>query len=152
MNNESMSVFIDAVTHYFEKLGDKPVTVGAPFLIQDINEYLSDYTGIIGISGNHRGSVFVTAPQSMLSRMLQLLGITTISESRLMDLAGEVSNTISGNARREFGDQFMLSVPIVFKGKSDNIQLAKVTEIYVIPIVWHNMKASIIINLSADGE
>ena len=151
MNDQSMKVFIDAVSHYFDKLGDDPVTVGAPFLIQDINRYLGDYTGIIGISGNHRGSVFVSAPKLMLSRMLTQLGITAVTESRLMDLAGEVCNTISGNARREFGDQFMLSVPIVFKGQGEAVQVSTIAHIYVIPIVWHNMKANIIINLG-QGE
>ena len=64
-----------------------------------------------------------------------------------MDLVGEISNTISGNARREFGEQFMLSVPIVLKGKSDDIGVMQTANIYMIPIVWRRFKANLIINL-----
>lgn len=135
MNNEKLQVFVDGVTNYFETVSDEPVSVSTPFLISDINKYLSDYTGIIGISGNQKGSVFFTAPKGLLAHLLNDLGVLSTQEDKLMDLVGEVSNTISGNARREFGDQFMLSVPVVLKGTSDQIAVAKTVEIYVIPIV-----------------
>lgn len=148
MNNESLKVFVDSVSHYFDKVSGYPASVSAPFLIQNINDRLLDYTGIIGISGNHKGSVFVSAPKELLAKLLGFLGVEANSDARLMDLVGEISNTISGNARREFGDDFMLSTPIVLRGKSDEIQVSKVNEIFVIPIVWQNMKANVIINLS----
>jgi len=151
MNEANIRVFVDAVSLYFEKLGDRPVVVGAPFLIQNINDYLLDFTGIIGISGNHKGSVFFTAPETMLNRVLQRLGVLGNDDAKLMDLAGEISNTISGNARREFGSEFMLSVPIVLKGKSEETRVSRVAEIIVIPINWQNMKGNIIVNLTEQG-
>ena len=64
-----------------------------------------------------------------------------------MDLVGEVSNTISGNARMKFGEQFMLSVPVVIQGKSQAVKISNVAQTYVIPLSWKNFKANLIINL-----
>lgn len=149
MNDKDLNVFVEGVMHYFSTLSKHPAAVATPFLINDINEYLSDYTGIIGISGNHKGSVFFSAPKLMLAHLLKELGLTSSQEDKLMDLVGEISNTISGNARRDFGEQFMLSTPIVLRGKSKNIQVSEIIENYVIPIVWKDLKANLIINLKS---
>ena len=71
-------------------------------------------------------------------------------DDKLMDLVGEVSNTIAGNARRVFGDQFMLSTPIVLQGRSDQMRVSNIASIYVIPVLWKNMKAQLIINLNQE--
>lgn len=149
MNDDSLAMFVEGTSHYFETITETPAVIGAPFLVKDINEYLSDYTGVIGISGNYKGSVFFTASQSLLHQLLSVLGISEATEDKVMDLVGEVSNTISGNARRTFGDQFMLSTPIVLKGKSESVKVAKVEEIYVIPLTWRQYQANLIINLEA---
>lgn len=150
MKEHSLAVFVDGVSNYFDVSTDTPAEIGTPFLIQDINRYLDDFTGIIGISGNHKGSVFFSAPRILLVKLISAMGILTTQDEKLMDLVGEVSNTISGNARREFGDQFMLSVPIVLQGRSDNVRITDVASIYVIPIVWRSMKAHLIINLNEE--
>ena len=146
MNERNLEVFVDGASRYFGTVTDTEAQVGTPFLIQDVNKYLLDYTGIIGISGNHKGSVFFSAPNSLLTKLIAQIGIITTQEEKLMDLVGEVSNTISGNARREFGDQFMLTVPIVLKGKSESVRVSDVVDIYVIPIHWRNTNANLIIN------
>lgn len=147
MKDENLKVFIEGASHYFETVSNNPATIGAPFLTRDVNKYLCDYTGIIGISGNHKGSVFFSAPQNMLIHLLSSLGILSTSEDKLMDLVGEVSNTVAGNTRRVFGDQFMLSTPIVLKGTSADLKITSVEQIYVIPITWRKHQANLIINL-----
>jgi len=67
---------------------------------------------------------------------LSNMGLITARDSKLMDLVGEVCNTIAGNARREFGENFILSVPLLLHGKGSDIAVSNVTSIYVIPIVW----------------
>lgn len=149
MDNDSLNVFVDGVTNYFDTVSEELATVGTPYLIDNINEHLMDFTGIIGISGNQKGSVFFTAPRALLVHLLNDLGIMSTRDEKLMDLVGEVSNTVSGNARRIFGDQFLLSVPVVLRGTSDDIAIAKTVEIYVIPIVWRHLKSNLIINLES---
>ena len=51
MKEESLEVFIDGLTNYFDKTTESLASVSTPFLIQDVNQYLSDFTGIISISG-----------------------------------------------------------------------------------------------------
>ena len=149
MKEDELAVFVDSATHYFDTISDKSATVGAPFLIQDINKYLLEYTGIIGISGNHKGSIFFSAPERMLNHILTDLGVLSSTEERFKDIVGEVSNTLSGNARRQFGDLFMLSTPIVLKGKSSEISLTEIVNNYMIPITWRSMTAHLIIHLDA---
>lgn len=147
MNDDQLKVFVDGLTNYFTTITSQPATIGTPFLIKDINEYLSDYTGIIGIFGDYKGSIFFSAPQAMLRHLLSSMGVLNSEEKMFMDLVGEVSNTISGNARSEFGDQFMLSVPVVIKGKLDVMKASDIVKIYVIPIGWRHLKSNLIINL-----
>ena len=55
MKSENLSVFVDGIANFFDTVTQTNANVGTPFLIQDINEYLHDFTGIIGITGNHKG-------------------------------------------------------------------------------------------------
>ena len=54
-----------------------------------------------------------------------------MSEELLVDLVGEVANTISGNARYVFGKDFMISVPVVIEGAPSSIHLPKDLRSYV---------------------
>ncbi len=147
MNDNDLKMFVEGSSHYFNTVSQKPASIGAPFLIKDINKYLSDYTGIISISGNFKGCVFFSAPKNMLIKLLSTMEILTPTHVQLMDTVGEVSNTIAGNARREFGDKFMLSTPILLEGKSKRIKTSKIEEVYVIPIIWYQHQANLIINI-----
>ena len=150
MKEQSLTVFVDGLTNYFNTVSSDKAKVSTPFLIQDINEYLFDFTGIIGISGNHKGSIFFTAPRIMMVKLISEVSAQTTKDEKLLDLVGEVSNTLSGNARREFGDQFMLSTPITFLGKGQQMRVSDISNIYVVPVVWQNMKAHLIINLNEE--
>jgi len=150
MNEQSLGVFVDALTNYFNVVSTEPAKVSTPFLIQDINEYLFDFTGIISISGNYRGSVFFSAPRIMMAKLTSEISSPTTRDEKLLDLVGEVSNTLSGNARRQFGDQFMLTTPVTFLGKSQQMKVSDISSIFVVPVVWLGMKAHLIINLNEE--
>jgi len=150
MKSENLTVFVDGIANFFQTVTQTTANVGTPFLIQDINEYLHDFTGIIGITGNHKGSVFFTTTRRLAVHLLSDMGVMTTRDDKLLDLVGEVCNTVSGNARREFGDQFMLSTPVMIQGKSENVKAYDIASIYVIPIVWRDLNANLIINLNED--
>lgn len=92
MKEKSLSVFVDGLTNYFNTVSSDKAKVSTPFLIQDINEYLFDFTGIIGISGNHKGSIFFTAPRIMMVKLISEVSAQTTKDEKLLDLVGEVSN------------------------------------------------------------
>ena len=70
---------------------------------------------------------------------------------RRVDLVGEVANTISGNARRVFGPDFMISVPVVVAGSAKAIQVPRNVKAYIIPLRWHKYEAALVVSLQGRG-
>ena len=54
MSDEEIKVFIDGVVRYFERVTGEPAEVDPPYLKGEDSVTL-DFTGVIGISGRHRG-------------------------------------------------------------------------------------------------
>lgn len=127
MIEKRFQVFIDSVANYFSQLNDDEIVIDTPFLQENHVPVLSDYTGVIGITGNNKGLVYFTAPESLLHQILTTIKENDQGEDNLVDLVGEVANTIAGNARTEFGDEFNISVPLVFKGQPENVMLPKIS-------------------------
>ncbi len=149
MSEAVLQVFIDGVIRYFEHTSDKEVNVGTPYLIDNTKPAALDYTGIIGVSGPSKGCVYFTAPKVLLKHLLLSIGENDTSEGNIIDIVGEVANTISGNARREFGKEFMISVPVVVEGYPSAIHLPQNSRSYVIPISWKSYSASVVICLQS---
>jgi chemotaxis protein CheX len=145
--NKNLRVLIEGTQHYFKKLTGEAITVDKPQLIREINQHILDYTGVIGISGSHQGSIFFSSTKGLLEELLLALKITDDDENQIMDLVGDVSNTISGNARCELGAKFMVSPPVILKGKGEEMKVSHIEEIYMIPLLWKGHKAHLIISL-----
>ncbi len=148
MSEATLQVFIDGVVRYFEHTSDKDVKLGTPYLVENKSPAAFDYTGIIGVSGPYRGCVYFTAPRALLRHLLLSLGEAETGTENMIDLVGEVANTISGNARSEFGQEFMISVPVVVQGPPDSIHLPKSLRSYVIPVYWKAYSAAVVISLA----
>ena len=147
MDEADLQVFIDGVTNYFSQTTNEAAVVGTPYLIENQTSVASEFTGIIGISGRRRGSVCFTAPSQMLTTLLERIGESDRSRENMCDLVGEVANTLSGNARREFGKEFMISVPVVIQGTPERMQASGKVHSFVIPINWSNSDAHLVISL-----
>lgn len=145
LNKSEIQVFINGTKHYFTTVSNRQLEIGTPYLAPTSHLPGQDYTGIIGVSGERRGCVYFSAPRILLRHLLLSLGEKGSSEELLVDLVGEVANTISGNARSEFGSEFMISVPMVVLGKPDRIQLpGKLKKAIVIPIQWLNYNSNLV--------
>ena len=147
MKEQKLQVFIDGVQNYFNQMNKDEIIVGTPYLVENEMPAAHDYTGIIGISGVSKGVVYFTAPHALLEHLLILMKEEDRSEENLTDLVGEVANTIAGNARSEFGEEFNISVPIVIRGAPDEILLPRKDRSFVIPIEWKSYHAAIVICL-----
>lgn len=79
--------------------------------------------------------------------MLLSFGETELTDEHLNDMVGEVANVISGNARKDLGPDFMISVPIVIRGEPDEIVFPPDIRSYVIPIFWNSYRAAIVVSL-----
>lgn len=151
LEEKRFQVFINSVNRYFYEANNVNVKVGTPYLVENNTPALQAYTGIIGVSGPYRGSVYFTAPRILLRHLLLSLQEPDESEGNILDLIGEIANTISGNARTEYGADFMISVPVVVKGTPDQIYLPKTARSFVIPITWKEYTAAIVVSLEKDS-
>jgi chemotaxis protein CheX len=148
MDDQDIQVFITGVRRYFESLRtDARVVIEPPF-IKDQERPLLEYTGIIGISGKAHGAVCFTANGVMLEKILGLLNESPSGREMLCDLVGEIANTLSGNAREEFGRDFLISVPVVATEKDFGFRFPEDGRNYVIPIIWQTQKAYLLVCLS----
>jgi chemotaxis protein CheX len=148
MNDADIQVFITGVLRYFEALESEAGVFIEPPFIKDQGKPFREYSGTIRVSGKSSGIVCFTASKTMLEAILKHLNQDPAPEA-VSDLVGEIANTLSGNAREEFGHDFMISVPIVSVGDCDESALfPKDTRNYVIPVVWHAEKAFLLVALT----
>jgi chemotaxis protein CheX len=147
MDEQELRIFVDLVRHYFERQTGRAPELGSPHLGDASALPIFDYTGVIGISGERQGCVYVTASRDLLRALLLQVGETDVSEANLCDLAGEVANTVSGNARLHFGPDFMISVPVIVQGSATAIQVPRNVKAYVIPLCWHKHDAALVVSL-----
>jgi chemotaxis protein CheX len=147
MDDQDIQVFIAGVRRYFDSLrADEMVVIEPPF-IKDEKGPLLEYTGIIGISGKEHGAVCFTANGLMLKNILGFLHVSPSSREMLCDLVGEIANTLSGNAREEFGSDFLISVPVVTTEGDSSFLFPQDGRNYVIPIIWRSEKAYLLVCL-----
>jgi len=66
----------------------------------------------------------------------------------MRDLVGEVANTISGNARRDFGRDFVISVPSVLSGEKPQIPQKPGLRSFIIPIKLAQSLRQLIVSLT----
>jgi chemotaxis protein CheX len=148
LDKESIEVFINSLTHFYNQIGVEEVNIGVPYLLDSKTPLVSDFTGIIGISGKQRGCVYFSCPKAMLSYILTAMGEEQITNEHLCDVVGEIANTIAGNARKTFGSDFMISVPVVVQGEPESIYLPEVTHCVVIPTRWKSYQSMIIVAMA----
>ncbi|MBL8482893.1 MAG: chemotaxis protein CheX [Rhodocyclaceae bacterium] len=147
MDEEQLRIFVTILQNYFEQQTLRAAEVGTPFLGEPSALPVFDYTAVIGISGVRRGCVYFTAPGELLRDVLLRVGEPNVAEANLADLAGEIANTISGNARRDFGPDFMISVPVVMRGRGQSIQVPRDAKPYVIPLRWSKHLAALVVSV-----
>lgn len=146
MKEEDLNVFIEGATHYFMQTGCSAPRVGTPYLVDGRTASGRGYTGVIGVTGQRRGSVFFTAPKTLLRKLLACLGEDDMTHENMCDVVGEVANTISGNARKVFGRQFMISAPVVVAGRTEKLDLPAKNRSYVVPISWQGQEAGLVLS------
>lgn len=147
-------LFIAAIHKYFDhlsKVGPVPIDpseTGVPYVKEADDLVLKEFTGMIGISGNRKGIVYFSGQREIFEDLLKIFTkLDSISDERILDMAGEVSNVIAGNVRETFGQDFMISVPIVFQGKPNTLKFPEGVPVFVIPIKWKSYEAYMVIGI-----
>jgi chemotaxis protein CheX len=147
LSAEEIRTFVEGAAQYFEVAARQAAVIGTPYLVTEGAPTVHEYTGVIGISGKRHGAVCFTAPRSMLMVLLMRMNETDTSDANMKDLIGEVANTISGNARRDFGREFVISVPSVVASGNGRFDSPVSARSFVIPLNWRSHSAKLIVCL-----
>lgn len=143
MEAEKLNVFINSVVAFFQQIGAELTDIDTPYILDNRSPIAFDFSGIITITGPKEGCVYVSAPSGMLRSMLELMHEPDKSIAILKDLLGEIANTVSGNARAEFGSNFIISPPTVVDGVPNSTFLPRDQRSYIIPFKWQGKPAII---------
>lgn len=140
---EKLGVFLSSINAFFAQIDDTQVALDTPYLNKNRSAIGYDYSGIIKISGLLKGCVYVSAPTVMLREVIKVIGEPDSSITMMKDLLGEMANTISGNARTEFGSEFIISPPQIVEGAPSISYLPKERHSYITPFTWRGYEAVI---------
>ncbi len=148
MNQKYLDIFILSLKHYFREYDHAEPEIGVPFVKKGDDIFL-EMTACISISGEYRGAVYVTLSKNMIKEIAKMvLGGNLLEDIDLVDMAGEFTNIITGNARENLGSGFHISVPLVISGSIQNIHLPRLNQpVYVIPFSWKNENAYLFVGL-----
>lgn len=144
MSDDRVAPFRSAFERYFTTQDALAhLRAGEAFLQARDKAELLDFTGSISLSGSHRGGVYVSVERALLSRVMQATtGIEPEDDGDLEDMAGELANTVVGNARKTFGPDLHLSVPMVISGERVSMLLQKLeSPIVVVPYTLDGARA-----------
>lgn len=134
---ELVNPFLWATVHVLKTMGHLDPAVGKPYLKKE-NATKGDISGIVGIIGDAEGSLCLTfSKECILYIVSKLLGeeVREINEE-VKDAVGELTNMISGDARRrleEIGYHFKGAVPSVICGPNHEIKHITKGPILAIP-------------------
>ncbi len=147
MRESDLHFFTDSTLNYFQAMSNEKAYAGIPYIKNDKLVVL-EYTGIIGISGRRKGCIYLTITGDMLRQLAQIIMDTDkISKEDIKDLVGEIANTISGNVREAYGSDFMISVPIIIEGKTEDLKLSEDILSFIIPINWKDFRSFLVVCL-----
>ena len=70
MRTDEIQVFVDGTINYFNTVSIRGAQVGSPYLLEDLDDSIFEYTGIIGITGIYSGNILFSAPKIMMQELL----------------------------------------------------------------------------------
>ncbi|MCP3898624.1 MAG: chemotaxis protein CheX [Desulfobacteraceae bacterium] len=117
--------FINATINVLETMAFMEVNPGKPFLKTDLVA-IGDITGLMGLTGVANGTVAVTFESACILAIVSNMFGEKMEEidSEIIDAVGELTNMISGQARRELeevGRSFKAAIPSVVAGPKHSI-------------------------------
>ncbi len=125
MNVNYINPFIDATIHVLNTIASTNVEAGKPYIKKE-KIARGDVSGVIGLMGGVKGTISVSFTQrSILSIVSNMFGeeVSEINDE-ISDAVGEISNMISGQARKKLDEQgksIKAAIPSVVTGKNHTI-------------------------------
>jgi chemotaxis protein CheX len=126
MKVEFINPFLQAAVTVLKTMAFTEAQVGKPFLKGKTPLSQGDITSIVGLTGVMNGSLAVSFSETAILQVVSNMFGEAFKEvnEEVRDAVGELSNMISGDARRvlaEQGYQFQAAIPTVIDGKNHKI-------------------------------
>jgi chemotaxis protein CheX len=152
MEEHILKIFSQSITRYFDTVADGGAALGMPYLGGEAETAGLGFSAIIGITGTYRGNIYYTASREKLHALLPRLGETNPDDALCAELVGEITNTISGNAREHLGGGFMISTPFILEGRPLAVHATKHTACYVLPITWQQHSSRVLVSIQKSPD
>ncbi len=125
MDVKLINPFINATINVLETMAFISVTAGKPYVKTD-NVAVGDVSGVLGLTGVANGTIAVTFEEKCILTIVSNMFGETMTElnNEIADAVGELTNMISGQARRELeqiGKVFKAAIPSVVTGRDHSI-------------------------------
>lgn len=126
MNVDIINAFLRATQNVIKTMAFTECIGGKPYLKKN-SVAEGDISGVIGITGASEGSLSITFSEPCICHIVSNMfgeSITAINDE-VKDAVGEITNMISGDARRELAEKgYVLqgAIPTVISGKSHSIK------------------------------
>ena len=145
--------FINATVKVLATMAQAEVEAGKPYLKKD-NIAKGDVSGLIGITGETNGTIAVTFDSGSIVKIVSNMFGEEITEmtTEVADAVGELTNMISGQARRkleESGKVFEAAIPSVVTG--ENHEITHITEGPIIAIPFRTEGGSFTIEICLES-
>ncbi len=137
MEVKYINPFLTATSNVLKTMAFIDLIPGKPTLKKDA-VVVGDISGIIGLTGEVRGSLSVTFSLTLIKEIMSNMLGETINEitEDVKDAVGEMTNMICGDARRALqqeGLKLSAAIPTIVSGKNHTIKHAVKGPIIVIP-------------------
>lgn len=126
MDVKLINPFINATISVLETMAFVTVTAGKPYVKTD-NVAVGDVSGVLGLTGIANGTIAVTFEEKCILTVVSNMFGETMDQLNedIADAVGELTNMISGQARRELeqiGKLFKAAIPTVVTGRNHSIR------------------------------
>ena len=137
MKTVYINPFLKATINVLKTMASISPKPGKPYLKKDTLS-IGDITGIIGFTGSTLGSLIVSFSKDCALRVISSMMGQEYTElnDEVRDAVGEITNMISGDARKHLADlnlKFEASIPTVITGKGHEISYLSDGPCIVIP-------------------
>jgi len=139
MNVHYINLFLNATINAIETIAFiRPRVNGSPYLKRGKDMIIGDITGIIGLTGEERGSIAVSFTKRCILQIVKgmLDKEKNCIDTEVGDAVGELINMIAGDGRRILsskGYKFAASIPTVVVGQNHSIEHKTKAPVIVIP-------------------
>ena len=153
MKAEFINPFINSAINVFKTMAQVNPVAGKPYLKHDKLTW-GVVSGVIGMAGDKAsGNMIISFDQSCILKVVSNMLMEEFTEMNddVLDAVGEITNMISGGAKRELGEMgftFEMAIPIIIRGQS--VELTQITKqpILVVPFETENGKFVVEANIT----